>query len=73
MHGLLQEVCCNVTVEPSLLPLNGETIAPVSANCTDEACADVWATRFWDRHQDVFFDRRVHFSKAQVGEATGIW
>ena len=52
--GWLQEVCCNVAVELPLLPLNGETIAPVSANRTDEARADVRATGFW-------VDTRVHF------------
>ena len=80
--GLLQEVCCNVAVEPPLLPLNGETIAPVSANRTDEARADVQVTG------GAFIDIRVFhpnatsylktqpaslFSKARIGEEAGIW
>ena len=57
--GWLQEVCYNVAVEPPLLPLNGETIAPVSAIHNDEAHADVRATGFWGRRQGAFFDIRV--------------
>ena len=54
--GWLQEVCCNVAVEPPLLLLSGETIAPISANRTDEARADVRATGFC---QGTYFDIRV--------------
>ena len=44
--GWLQEVCYNIAVEPPLLPLNAETIVPVSAIRNDEACADVCVTGF---------------------------
>ena len=40
----LKEVCHNVAVEPPLLLLDREAIAPASANWGDEACADVHAT-----------------------------
>ena len=53
--GWLQEVCYNVAVEPPFLPLNGETIVPVSAIRNDEAHADVHATGFWGRRQGAFF------------------
>jgi len=52
--GLLQEVCHDVQVEPPLLPLNGETISPVSAICSDEARADVSSSGFWGRRQVAF-------------------
>jgi len=56
----LQEVCHNVPVEPPLLPLNEETIAPAPAISSDEARADVHATGFWSRRQSAFLDiRRV--------------
>ena len=42
--GWLQEDCYKVAVEPPLLPLNRETIVPVSAICNDEACGDVHST-----------------------------
>jgi len=51
-------------VEPPLLPLNGEAIAPASAISSDEACADVRATGFWGRCQSVFLDIRVFHPNA---------
>ena len=42
-------------MEPPLLPLNGETIAPVSAICNDEARANVRVTGFWGRRQGAFY------------------
>jgi len=70
----LQEVCCNVAVEPPLFPLNGETIASVSANRTDEAHADVRATGFWGRCQGAFFDMVVynHWWTGLVDWTTGL-
>ena len=41
-----------------MLSLDGEAIAPASANQSDEACADVYATGFWGRRQGAFFDIR---------------
>jgi len=55
----LQQVCHNVSVEPSLLPLNGELIAPSSANCSDSARADIHARGFWGRQQGALFDVRI--------------
>jgi len=60
----LKEVCHNVAVKPPLLSLNGEAIAPASANRSDEACPDVHATGFWDRRQGAFFDIRVFHPNA---------
>ena len=58
VDGWLQEVCYNFAVEPPLLPLNGETIVPVSAIRNVEPRADVHATAFWGRRQGAFFDIR---------------
>ena len=55
----LKEVCHNVAVEPPLLSLNWEAIAPASAIQSGEAHADVQATGFWGRRQGAFFDIRV--------------
>ena len=44
----LQEMY-HVTVEPPLLPLNGELITPSSANCSNTARADIYARGFWGR------------------------
>ena len=62
--GLLQEVCHDVQVEPSLLPVDGETITPASAIRSDEARADVRVTGFWGRCQGAFFDVRVFHPNA---------
>ena len=42
----LQEVCHDVTVEPPLLPLDGEIITPTSANSSDNARADIHTRGF---------------------------
>ena len=51
-------------MEPPLLPLNGETIAPVSAICNDETRANVRVTGFWGRRQGAFFDIRIFHPNA---------
>ena len=58
----LQEVCHDVTVEPPLLPLNGELITPSSANCSNTVRADIHARGFWGRRQGALFDVRAGFS-----------
>ena len=60
----LQEVCHDVTVEPPLLPLNGELITPSSANCSNTAKADIHARGFWGRRQGALFDVRVFHPNA---------
>ena len=56
---LLREVCHEVTVEPTLLPLTGKQLAYLTANRTNEARLDVSARGFWTRGQRAFFDIRV--------------
>ena len=62
--GWLQEVCHDVTIEPPLQPLTGESITPGSANCNDDARADIHARGFWGRRQGAFFDIRVFHPNA---------
>jgi len=55
----LQDVCHDVAVEPSLLPLYGELITPSSANYSNSTKADIHARDFWGRRQGALFDVRV--------------
>ena len=58
--SLLSEVCHNVSVEPQLQPLTGETFPLASANVEDGARLDVAASGFWgSSHQKVFLDVKV--------------
>ena len=57
---LLTEVCPNVSIEPDLQPLSGETLSLRTSNSEDGARLDVSAQGFWgDRHERAFFDVRV--------------
>lgn len=57
--SLLKETCANVTTEPRLQPLTGESL-PASANREDEARVDIKAKGFWSQgSQEAFFDVRV--------------
>ncbi len=62
-----------MAVEPPLQPLTGEAIVPTSANCRDDARADIHARGFWGRRQGAFFDIRVFhpnapsYRRTQVG------
>ena len=58
--SLMKEVCHNVTTEPVLQPLSGETLNPRSAIVEDNARSDVRAEGFWDcRQQHAYFDVKV--------------
>ena len=56
---LLSEVRQNVTIEPQLLPLNGEVFQHRSTVTSDEARADIKVAGFWTRAEDAYFDVRV--------------
>lgn len=56
---MLKEVCHDVTVEPMLLPLQGEHLARRTANVSNEARVDVSARGFWTRGQRAYFDIRI--------------
>ena len=53
---MLKEVCRDVTVEPSLLPLNGEQFEHLTAKRTNDARVDICARGFWTCGQRAFFD-----------------
>ena len=56
---MLKEVCREVTVEPLLLPLEGEHLNHRTANVSNEARVDVSARGFWTRGQRAYFDIRI--------------
>ena len=68
--SLLTEVCHNVTTEPPLQPLNGETLATRSANTDDGARLDIRARGFWNASQDAFFDVQVFYPNASSNRST---
>ena len=57
-HKLLKEVCRDVQLEPTLLPVTGEELPP-GAITTDGARADVSALGFWLPMSRAFFDVKV--------------
>ena len=57
-HELLQAVCKDVRLEPSLLPVTGEAL-PASANRDDGARADISAVGLWIPLSRAFFDVKV--------------
>ncbi len=57
---LLTEICHDVSVEPDLQPLTGETLAHRTANISDGARLDVSMKGFWGgRQEKTFLDVRV--------------
>ena len=58
--SLLDEVCGDVQIEPTLIPLSGEAQLGKSANTSSEARLDVSARGFWgDRFARTMFDVRI--------------
>ena len=58
--SMLSEVCHNISIEPHLQPLSGETMSLHSANTNDHARLDIAANGFWGgRFERAFFDIRV--------------
>ena len=53
------EVCPDVSLEPALQPLTGETLTLISFNHQDEARADIAARDLWTNGQKAFFDVKV--------------
>ncbi|KAL5484214.1 hypothetical protein EMCRGX_G020673 [Ephydatia muelleri] len=61
--NLMAEVCHNVSIEPTLQPITGETFSALSANTEDGARSDIAADGFrvfWGRRfERTFLDVRV--------------
>ena len=55
LAGVLQEVLPDVEVEPRLLPLHGEDMSAVSADCQPEALLDIRARGLWSRQQHLLW------------------
>jgi hypothetical protein len=56
---MLNEVCHNVTVEPVLQALSGESFQSRGATTDEGARLDIVADSFWEGGQRAFFDVRV--------------
>ena len=63
---VLDEICVNVSLDPSLKPLDGEQLAP-TVNSSESARVDIKAGGFWgeSRHECAFFDVRVFYPHAR--------
>ena len=55
----LKEVCKDVSIEPPLIELTGESFHLKSTKTGDEARTDICARGFWIKGQQAFFDVRV--------------
>ena len=63
--SLLGEVCGDVQIEPTLIPLSGEAQLGKSANTSSEARLDVSSRGFWgDRFARTMFDVRIFHPNA---------
>ncbi|XP_076054481.1 uncharacterized protein LOC143033169 [Oratosquilla oratoria] len=56
---MLEEVCKDVTIEPTLLPLGGENFRYRTSNTSDKARVDVSARGFWALGQLSFFGIQI--------------
>ena len=63
--SFLSEVCKDVTTEPPLLPLSGETFDHRTANRSDEARLDISARGVWSSMDKAFFDIRIFHPGAE--------
>ena len=57
--NMLKEVCKDVSIEPPLIELTGESFHLKSTKTVDEARTDICARGFWIKGQQAFFDVRV--------------
>ena len=58
--NLLSQVCHNVSIEPHLQPVTGETFSFATSNVQDGARLDIAANGFWGgRFERTFFDVKV--------------
>ena len=57
--NMLRDVCKDVSLEPALIPLTGETLRYKSGITSDGARLDISARGFWSPMERTFFDVRV--------------
>ena len=62
---LVKEVCKDVQLEPTLLPVTGEQL-PAGSNTADGARSDISALGFWTPMSRAFLDIRVFNPRAQA-------
>ena len=71
--AVLSEVCHDVSIEPHLQPLSGESLHGSSANTEDGARLDVAAGGFWGgKFERAFFDVRVFNPHAPSNQTSQI-
>ena len=65
--SLLTEVCHDVSIEPHLQPITGESMAHRTANTDNQSRLDIAASGFWGvyRFEREFFDVSVFNPSAQ--------
>ena len=61
----LSEIRSNITVEPHLQPLSGESLHLSASNHDDAARVDIAVDGFWTNSSKAFFNVRVFNSHAQ--------
>ena len=66
---LQQEVCKDIIIEPSLLPINNEEVLGTSA---DRAGPDISSRGLWSNFERTFYDVRVMHPNAPSYQATSI-
>ena len=66
---LLSDVCKDVVIEPTLLPITGESFVLRSANTANEARLDISARGVWNPMDKTFFDIRVFHPGADSNRA----
>ena len=70
---LLTEVCHEVSVEPDLQPITGESFNGASANIQDGARLDIAVNGFWEgRHERSFCDVRVFNPHAAANRTSNL-
>ncbi len=71
--SLLTEVCHNVSIEPHLQPMTGESLSHRTANIEDQSRLDIAVCGFWGgRFEKAFFDVRVFNPSAQSNQQASL-
>ena len=66
--GSMRCAMSDVAVEPPSQPLTGKALVPISADCRDDAWADIHAREFWGRSwQGAGFNSRMFHPNVPIG------